>query len=205
MGASAGLAAFIITWSIGQPLAVPQVGYTFWILLGSVAAVAGDAGATEVGRRRPLLARIALATTIVFVVGSVPIRASRDIAEIDLSRVSYGFYNPGTTEDNTPFRWAGPRATLFMRSPVTAIELPLAALHPTTPQGVAVDILVDGRMADHVVLTGHAWHTIRINTPASARRFWRIDLHVTPIGIPPTTPDEERRVAVGTITIKRGP
>jgi len=36
-GILAGLAAFIITWSIGQPLAVPQVAYTFWIVLGAVA------------------------------------------------------------------------------------------------------------------------------------------------------------------------
>ena len=203
LGTFAGLVAFIITWVIGQPLAVPQVAYTFWIMLGLLAGYSTEtAPAAADGRRQLLLTRIAVAATILLVVGSVPIRASRDIADIDLSRVSYGFYNSDTA-DNRDFRWAGPRVTFFLRRSVRAINLPLAAKLPDTPNGAQVDILVDGHAADRVMLSDRDWHDIGVNAPRSERRFWRVDLHVTPIGVPASLPENGRRVAVGEISVTR--
>jgi hypothetical protein len=204
VGIFAGLSAFVITWVIGQPMAVPQMAYTFWIALGLAAASTGGGGATTTVAvpHRSLLARIAVIAIIVVVVASVPTRARRAVDDIDLSRVSYGFYNPGETENHRPFTWAGPSVTFYMRSSVRAIDLPLAALLPSTRNGVEVDILVNERAASHIVLGDREWHMVRVNTPlapGSSSRFWRVDLRLTPIGIPADTPDEERRIAVGEI------
>jgi len=193
-GVFAGVVAFIITWSIGQPLDVPQVAFTFWILLGVVASLSSPAAASRTGS--PLLAA-ALTAAAIAVVASVPIRAHRAIDEIDLARVSYGFYNSGTSEDGRAFKWVGPNVTFFLRAPVRAIDLPMAALLPATPHGVSVDILVDKRPADRLTLANREWRTVRINAPASADRYWRVDLRLNPIDIPPATPDEERRIALG--------
>jgi O-antigen ligase len=204
VGIFAGLSAFVITWVIGQPMAVPQMAYTFWIALGLAAASTGGGGATTTVAvpHRSLLARIAVIAIIVGAVASVPTRARRAVDDIDLSRVSYGFYNPGETENHRPFTWAGPSVTFYMRSSVRAIDLPLAALLPSTRNGVEVDILVNERAASHIVLGDREWHMVRVNTPlapGSSSRFWRVDLRLTPIGIPADTPDEERRIAVGEI------
>jgi O-antigen ligase len=202
LGTCAGLFAFIITWSIGQPLAVPQVAYTFWIVLGlASASPTGAARGAAGGHRRPLLIRIALAATILFVIGSVPVRALRAISDIDLSRVSYGFSDWRTSDDGVRSRWAGPRVTFFMRSSARAIDVPLAAKLPATPHGAQVDILVNGHTADRIVLNNQDWRVVRINAPASRRRFWRVDMHVAPIGIPLDTPETQRRVAVGKISV----
>jgi hypothetical protein len=198
IGIFAGLSAFVITWAIGQPLAVPQMAYTFWIALGVAAAATKPAPIAAWQSSLPV--RLALAATMVGVVASVPVRARHAVADIDLSRVSYGFYNPGETQDHRAFTWAGPVVTFFMRSSIRAIDLPLAALLPSTKHGVEVDILVNERMANHLVLDDREWHVVRVNTPlapGSSSRFWRVDLRLTPIGIPADTPDEERRIAVG--------
>ena len=203
LGTFAGLVAFIITWAIGQPLAVPQVAYTFWIMLGLLAGSCTDTAPPVVsGRRHLLLTRIALAATVLLVVGSVPIRANRAIDDIDLSHVSYGFYNPGTADDRN-FRWAGPHITFFMRQSVRAINVPLAAKLPDTPNGAEVSILVDGHPADRIMLSDRDWRDIRISAPHSERRFWRVDLHVTPNGPAANLPENRRRVAVAAIAAVR--
>jgi hypothetical protein len=200
VGIFAGLSAFVITWAIGQPMAVPQMAYTFWIALGVAAASTRQAPVAAWQSSLPV--RLALTATIVGVVVSVPVRARHAVADIDLSRVSYGFYNPGETLDHRPFTWAGPDVTFFLRSSIRAIDLPLAALLPSTKHGVEVDILVNERKANHLVLDDREWHVMKVNTPlapGSSNRFWRVDLRLTPIDIPPDTPDEERRIAVGEI------
>ena len=204
VGVFAGLSAFVITWVIGQPMAVPQMAYTFWIALGLAAA--STTQAPVAAWQRSLPARLALIVTIVGVVASVPVRARLAVAGIDLSRVSYGFFNPGESQDHRPFTWAGPRITFFMRSSVRAVDLPLAALLPSTRRGVEVEILVDERLASRLVLGDQEWRMVKLNTPlapGSSERFWRVDLHVTPIGVPSNTPDEERRIAVGNILTDR--
>lgn len=207
LGTFAGLAAFIITWLVGQPLSVPQVAYTFWILLGLTAASStDDARGVGGGRRQPLLTSVALAAAILLVVGSVPIRAYRAISEIDLSHVSYGFYNWETTEARGRFRWTGPRATFFMRSSVRAIEVPPPPVLVAAPHAVQVDIVVDGHAAQRIVLDDGRWRAVRIDAPASTERFWRVDLHVTPTYVPravlPNSSDErELGVAVGEISV----
>jgi O-antigen ligase len=202
LATSAGLVAFVISWSGTQPLDVPQVAYTFWILLGVVTGYSiADPGAARPLRRYPTSARLALAAAVVLIAGSVPIRAHRAVSQIDLSRVSYGFYNSGSA-DGREFRWAGPRARFYHRSSVKAIRIPLAAKLPDTPNGADVDILVNGRVAHHIELRDKAWHDVRVNAPDSTDPFWQVDLEITPIDVPADLEDARRRVSIGEISVE---
>jgi hypothetical protein len=195
-----GLVAFIVTWSIGQPLAIAQAGYTFWILLGvAVAFAAVSPGAANAAARRSLPARLGIAILFAIAIIAAPVRARRAIAAIDYPRLLYGFYNGGKTDEGMSYRWAGPRVRFFMKSSVHAVDVPVNAGHPETPRGVDLDISVDGQPRDHVVLDG-TWRTIRIDAPASGRGVWYVDLVVRPIGVPLSLPDEVKRIAVGEIT-----
>ena len=200
LGLLAGLVAFIVTWTVGQPLGIPQVAYTFWIALGAATSVrAGAKREVSAGRVRTAIGRIAIAAFVVFIVASVPVRARSAIATIDLSRVSYGFYDSGTTN----FRWAGPRATFFVRASVRTIVIPLAALPPFMPAGAQVDIRVDGREAQKVTLPDQEWQLVTIRTPigaGSTRPYWQVDLYVQPIAAPSNASDTDRRIAVGDLT-----
>jgi hypothetical protein len=194
-------------------LVVPQVAYTFWIVLGLAAGYSVGEYSTDRaygaagGRRQPLLTRIALGATILFVIGSVPIRARREMSEIDLSRVSYGIIEWKTTADGVHLRRTGPRATFFVRSSVRAIEVPLAPDVGTPPTGVVVDIVVDGHPADRVRLNGGGGRAVRINAPRSKRRYWRVDLYVAPIlitrAVSRSSDAQEIGVDVGEISVKQ--
>lgn len=201
-GASAGIIAFVITWSIGQPLGIPQIAYSFWIVFGVVTTSSlANPEAVRPVRRYPLFARLSLAAVIVLIVGSVPLRAHRAVSQIDLSRVSYGFYNANEA-DNRAFRWAGPRVRFYRRSSVKAINIPLAAKLRDTPKGADIDILLNGRLAHHVELRDKAWHDIQVNAPDSTEPFWQVDLKITPIDVPAGLEDARRRVAVGEISVE---
>lgn len=197
--ALAGLTAFLITWSIGQPIGIPQVAFTFWIVLGMLSAP--EAGTNprvaSVQPRRWLGA--AVSAMLLVVAASLPGRVQRQAADIDMSRVSYGFHDAGTAPDQGPFRWAGPELTFHMRPSIGAVEVPLAALLPTTPNGVRVRIWVDGQPAGTEWLEPQQWRTIRLSPPAPTSTYWRVEMQVTPIGVRSRTTDADRRIAVGEI------
>jgi hypothetical protein len=44
-------------------------------------------------------------------------------------------------------------------------------------------------------------HELRLDAPASGRDFWRVDLHIAPIGMPEAVEDAYRRVAAAAIEI----
>ena len=96
--------------------------------------------------------------------------------------------------------WAGPDATFFQRATVSRRRrADGGARCRATPQGVTVRIRVDGREQPPVVLPyGSDWQTIRLRPATDAwrtSRYWRIDLEVTPVGVPDGTPAAERRIA----------
>jgi hypothetical protein len=88
-----------------------------------------------------------------------------------------------------------------MSRSVRAINVPLAAKLPDTADGAQVDILVDGRLADRIMLSDRDWHDIGVNAPQSGQRFWRVDLRVTPNGPSANLPENRRRVAVAEIAV----
>lgn len=192
-GLCGGLVSFVLTWLSGQPLAVPEVAYTFWIVLGLAVGVSdgpvskGSAKRSDVGQSK--WKRGAIATLVAFILVSVPIRARQAIDRIDLARVTYGLYLWETEETGIRYRWSGSRATLFARSSVRAIDLPLrAGLDPTRSGADAfeVKIFVNRRLANWLRLTDDDWYRVRVLAPREATRdrFWRIDLRVAPTWYP---------------------
>ena len=191
----AAVLAFVGTWTVGQPLAVPQVGFTFWILLGLVDGhpVAGDSS-LDPNRRLGTVPIVAIAAGLVLIVSSLPMRAHRAVSEIDLSRVTYGFYGWDSTNGgprlikpaptNGRFRWTGRRATFFLRSSVRAVDMPLTASLEAVPNGVHVDIQVNQGEPRRITLDTPDWRTIRIVAPESTGPFWRVDLHTAPTWVP---------------------
>ena len=123
-GLAAGLVAFLVTSLVSNPLMVREVSYVFWIALG---LAVGHAARLQAPRdvpgkwcpdspgRRSVLAR--LRWTIALLLGgllvfSVPFRARQELATVDLTHVSYGFFAWGAEPDGTRCRLSGPRATL---------------------------------------------------------------------------------------------
>lgn len=196
---AAGLAAFMITWSIGQPMELPTVAIPFWILGGI--AVSGP-GLVRMRWAQvwlpPTRARAALAAIAVLLAITLPARATRAATDVDLARVRYGFHQEG--DAGRPFRWAGPRVRFFQRSTVPAVRVGVAALHPGTPQGARLLVRIDGRPQQPIVLPPGEWKDVQLTPSRDAwrgSRYWQVDLDIEPIG--QGWPYADRRVAISGI------
>lgn len=197
----AGLAAFIITWSIGQPLELPTVALPFWIALGIAASPGTPRRQTAPAWLSSRTTGLVLAAVAVVLAVTLPARVARASIDVDFARVRYGFHNEG--DAGRPFRWAGPRVRFYQRSTVAAIEVGVAALHPSTPNGATLRVRVDGREQPPIVLPPGEWKDIRLRpSPDSWRdsRFWRIDFDIEPIGATGQAPESDRRIAISGIT-----
>lgn len=197
----AGLTAFIVTWSIGQPLVIPQAAFAFWLTLGLATAPEAGARVPAANRRTPLwFGPVALTAVLLTVAVSIPWRIQWGVGDIDLSRVRYGFHNAGNSPDQGPFTWAGPALTFHLRASVGVIEVPLAALLPSMPNGARVRIRIDSREAGTEWLAPGQWRTIRLSPPSPpVTGYWRVEMQVDPIGLRSGIPDSDLRIAVGEI------
>jgi hypothetical protein len=142
-----------------------------------------------------------LAGLAIVLAATLPVRVARASVEVDFARVRYGFHNEG--DAGRPFRWAGPRVRFYERSTVPAIEVGVAALHPSTPNGATLRVRVDGRIEEPIVLPPGEWKDIRLRpSPASWResRYWRVDFDIEPIGAAGPVPESDRRIAISGIT-----
>jgi len=202
LGAATGLGAFAATWMTSHPMLVPEVAYPFWMLLGvAMARADGNAHTTSntsaasaaslevrpaaiVRPFRP--ATVMPAVVIAALTISVPLRATRGIAALDLATQSYGFYG---WEGDPPlrFRWTSRRATFFVPLSSRELRLPLRALHigrNTAPTDVT--IALGGRAFHRVVLADDGWVTVHLRLPL--RRdddgFQRIDIITEPTWSP---------------------
>jgi hypothetical protein len=174
---AAGLAAFVVTWIVGQPTSIPQAGYTFWIVAGAVIGWAGRTGGT---RSVGVGARVGAAYVAAVLALSVPFRAAAWIDGIDLSRAAYGVHR-WEDDETGRFRWTHDRATLFMREDMRVVELPMtAARRPPDAPDPTVEISVNGRLVDQLTLQRDETRRVRLEAPADAGPYWRIDLHVSP-------------------------
>jgi hypothetical protein len=218
LGLTLALGAFVMTWVSWQPLEVPVVAYTFWVLLG-VAASHADGGhkapdRPEEGTRTRRFWRRAVVAFVVLVVISVPIRARQAIGDIDFSRVAYGFHLWEAEGPGTRYRWTGSRATFFVHSSARAIDLPLRAFDPASLETEAfeVRILVNRRRVGLARLTDDKWHRVRVPAPRHAEdeSFWRVDLEVNPTWrpverLPASTDSRMLGVKVGEIHLEETP
>jgi O-antigen ligase len=193
-----GLFAFLITWSVAQPLNIQTVAFPFWLIFGLAASSPRSEAA---GYSRGPLSWAAAGVLTIIAVASVPARAERELKRIDYARVAYGLYNTGVTEDQRPFTWAGPRVRLFMRWYVPAVDMSVGSVPPLTPHGANVRILVDSQPAQALTLAPGEWRRIRVVPGPRGHQstYWRIDIEVDPIDLPRDTPENEHRIGIAAL------
>jgi O-antigen ligase len=177
----AGLAAFALTCVGGHPLLIPEPGYIFWTLLGIAAGSA--ASRQQSGSRLQWIVAIGLAAIAI----TLPWRMRAAMQDANLEHVGIGV--PAQWQvapDGTRYREAQGRATLFV--PVgNAVKL---RVYPVTDQPVRLEMKLDGRVADIVLLTPREWNdlTVRPRNITTAARYGPLDLRLidadqTPIWI----------------------
>lgn len=220
-GLAGGLVAFLVTSLVSNPLMVREVSYVFWIALGLAVGHSARLQAARNERDEEVSEsagpprrvsdwrwRLALLLGCLLIL-SVPFRARMELANVDLTRVTYGFYEWGTDPDGRRARWSGLRATIFVDERARLVEIPLSA---PVPSGVPqqVEVRVDGRLANRVTV-GPEWHRLRLplpSRPSTGPR--RIDLVVHPTWVPAEVipGNQDRRVfgvKVGEITVTMAP
>jgi O-antigen ligase len=213
-GVAAGLIAFLVTSCVSNPLMVREVSYVFWIALGlavgrasgavAPAQAAAEAASHSPGPSRRLLWPVVAATAALLTL-TVPMRASTELAAVNMTRVSYGLFEWGVDTDGTPTRWSGPRATFFVDGRARSVELSFSGAQPA---GVLqqVEIRLDGRVANRLAVGGERQH-VRLVLPPGSGAHRRIDLTVTPTWVPadliPGNPDRrELGVKVGELRVQ---
>ena len=166
----AALAAFVITWLAGHPLLVPEAAYAFWIVLGVAAGSASVAAPTP--RRHVWIVAACCAAILL----TIPPRVRATMRDADLEHVAIGL-SPAfeTASDGTRYREGEGRATLFV--PQGGFRL---AVNPRSDRPVRVELRLDGRVADIVVLVPGQWNDLKIpaRTERSAARYSRLDLRL---------------------------
>ncbi len=192
-GAFAGLAAFIVTWTTGHPLLTPEVAFPFWMVVG--AAVARADG----NRRTPLIpvtsapeptsaprrtSRVLIAGAVIVLLASVPARARRESAALNLSEQSFGFY--AWEGDAVPgrMRWTSPSAGFFVPARTTEVEMPMrAAFSERRSKSTVVSIAIDGHVFHRVELTNGDVFTLHLRLPSPPIRATeprRLDIITNP-------------------------
>jgi hypothetical protein len=122
--------------------------------------------------------RAAAAIALVIVV-SVPFRAHSAGDRIDLSEVRYGFAPGGVDPVSSDrFEWAGPHATIFASKQAQSLYLSVSP--PANDSALELELRIDGRLADRLLLRDPSWMDMRLILPVtkSAHAFRRIDLNV---------------------------
>jgi O-antigen ligase len=203
-----GLLAFLATSLISDPLMFREVSYAFWIALGLAVGHSRAEPASASGQRassppRLVVSTLAVAIAVLLVV-SIPFRARQELQEIDLTHVTYGFFEWVLDDEGIPNRWSGPRATLFVDGRARLVELPVSATLPGDALQ-QVEVRVDGRLANRLSV-GSEWQRLRLALPVtdgSSPR--RIDLLVSPTWVPAEViHNDDRRelgVKVGAVNV----
>ena len=223
-GVFAGVAAFLLTCLSGHPLLIPEVAYPFWIALGLAVGAANtlsEAAAREDALREVpaavpgrcgsmvpgvLTRRWLVTALVVFLFASIPGRVSREIQEVDLTRVTYGFHGWEQDRAGTRFRWTVRRARLHVSEQAQFIELPLRGRVENPGRSVDVDILLDGRPTRRVLLRDNSWQVVRVNIPPRDLPFRHVELRVSQTfvpgnSIPGSRDTRELGVQVGEVTV----
>jgi O-antigen ligase len=167
----AALAAFVITMLAGHPLLVPEAGYAFWLLAGTAAGAAlAETAPAQSSQRQGYT----LAALLAVVVLTLPLRVTAAVRDTDLDHLGIGVSSIWhVSPDDRRYREAIGEATLF--EPTGAFKL---SINPRTTEPVRLEISLDGRLADVVLLEPSAWNDIVIpaRNVQGAGRFRRMDL-----------------------------
>jgi O-antigen ligase len=172
-GVVAGLCAFLATCLAGHPLLLTEVSLAFWGVLGASVAAAPPVDAKSMLPSRSLAA----AALIVLAIG-LPFRLGRATNAVDLDHVGFGVTRWNFDREGVRYRQMSSRATLFVPSDATAIELPYRLQWGRDPVTLQLDFR--GRTADRVVVSDHEWRTYRLLVPedANKRRYLPLGLTV---------------------------
>jgi hypothetical protein len=186
-GFARGMAAFLLSALVGHPLLTPDVAYTFWMMLGVLAA-AQPVEARELATARRLSAIVA-----VMILASFPIRAAAVLRVVDLDHIGYGLSTWQIAEDGTRYRTASQTATIFVPATAALVDVPLRLGRQAT-EPVVVEIALEGRSADRVFVTAGEWRHYKLRLPSGARtRFVPVTLQ---LATGDTTPLQVGKVAV---------
>lgn len=206
-GLVGGILVFLVTSMVSNPLMVREVSYVFWIALGlavgrstvlhsprdETARAESESGRSRGRFRSPWPVGILVGGLLVL---SVPLRARQEIAETNLSRVSYGLYEWGNDPDGTRSRWSRPEFTLFVDGRARLVEIPLSGIALRSDVIRQVEIRIDGRLVNRVPI-GPEWRVVKMALPGGPRtESWRLDFVVSPPWIPADEipGSEDRRV-----------
>ena len=176
------LAGFVLSWLGGHPLLIPEVACAFWIVAGAVAGAATSAHAPLAPLTRW---RTVLAAALLFIAVTLPFRIQARLHQADLEHVGIGVTGWTTEEDTERYRTAVDSATLF----VPADSGFRIRLKPMSDQAVRVELRLDGRVADVIVLAPGQWNDVYVprRSERAQARFSRLDLRiVTPADRPVT-------------------
>jgi hypothetical protein len=112
-----------------------------------------------------------------------------------LLSITSGLRTWESDRDGRRFRWMGGHASLFVPSGARVIEIPVhTTFESPADWPVTVNVAVDDRPGDRLVLSDGKWHTILLRLPpAGSRRVRRIDIRVD------RTRGDNRGAAIGEV------
>ena len=170
-----GLVAFVLSWLAGHPLLIDEPAFAFWLLLGGLAGW-GESLSPASGRDR--IRGWVVPAAVVLVALSVPVRADRQKADFNLEHRGVGLSAWHDAIDGVRYRVAGTSSSVFLPADVQMVVVPLRAVGP--PAEVRLELRLDGRPADVIMVSRERWHQLRLNLPQERNgpRFRRLDLHV---------------------------
>ena len=214
-GLIAGVVAFLLTCLTGHPLLIPEVIYPFWIALGlAVGAANSDVGpgpqADSARLSREVRApgrRWLVASMVAFLFFSIPARVAREVRELDLTRITYGFHAWEEDQSGTSFRWTRRRARLHIAGEARFVDIPLRALIEAPGHPLDVNIFLDGRPSVRVSLVDNSWQQARVEIPRDKELLVRqVELLVNRTfvprdSIPGSTDSRELGVQVGEVAV----
>lgn len=175
---ASGLAAFLFSALLGQPLMLEHVQLTFLLVLGVATGISTD--------HPPAPARTwktwAFAALLAGFVATVPWRVMDDRRNARLRGIVIGASEQNDVLDGTPYRVAARHSTWFLSSESRAVEIPLRLQHANDGDTCTVDIAFDDRKADIVSPPFTTWMRSEFQVPpqAETRRWRRLTLDVNP-------------------------
>ena len=184
VAAFGGLLAFVLTWLGGHPLLLYEPAYAFWILIGAVTA-------TDTPRPAGRWTRFGVAAALIVLLATLPARARALKSDVELEHLGFGVSPWQTTGDVERYRTAVNTATLFVPSD-TGFRF---RLKPLTDAPVHLELTLDGRVADVVVLMPNEWTMVTMpeRTQRRQARSARLDLRLL------TAPDREVTMRIGKV------